>query len=155
MTPQIKKLKKNCFKTMRKIASMKKYSFSNQFKILIHALVLSSLDYCNFLYYGINSSNTRQLQTIQNRACIIIYGLKKKFAVNKHLKELHWLRVQERIEFKVILLTFKCLNDLVPSYLTELLRYNNISGSRAPTLKQLLCNSTFGDRAFIFYAPRL
>ena len=72
-----------------------------------------------------------------------------------NLKELHWLKVQEIIEFKVILLTFKCLNNLAPSYLTELLQYNNISGSRAPTLKQLLCNSTVGDRAFISYAPRL
>ena len=50
-----------------------------------------------------------------------------------NLKELHWLKVQEIIEFKVILLTFKCLNNLAPSYLTELLQYNNISGSRAPT----------------------
>ena len=62
--------------------------------------------------------------------------------------------VQERIEYKIILLTFKCLNNLAPSYLTELLQYNNISGSRAPTLKQLLCNSTVGDRALISYAPR-
>ena len=62
---------------MRKIASMKKYLSSNQCKIPIHALVLSSLDYCNSLYYGFNSSNTRQLQTIQNRACIIVYGLEK------------------------------------------------------------------------------
>ena len=135
MTPQIKKLKKNCFNTMIKIASMKKYLSSNRCKILIHALVLSSQDYCNSLYYGINSSNTRQLQTIQNRAYRIVYGLKKTSTVNEHLKELHWLKEQERIEFKVILLTFKCLNNLAPSYLTELLQYNNISQSRAPKLK--------------------
>lgn len=155
MTPQIKKLKKNCFHTMRKIASMKRYISPNQCKILIHALVLSSLDYCNSLYYGVNSSNTRQLQVIQNRACRIVFGLKKTSSVNEHLKELHWLKVEERIEFKIILLTFKCLNNLAPSYLTELLQYNNISGSRAPTLKQLSCNSTVGDRAFISHAPKL
>ena len=87
--------------------------------------------------------------------CRIVYGLKKTSTINEHLKEVHWLKVQERIEFKVILLTFKCLNNLAPSYLTELLGYNNISGSRAPTLKQLLFKSTVGDRAFISYAPRL
>ena len=95
------------------------------------------------------------VQTIQNRACRIVNKLKKTSTVNEHLKELHWLKVQERIEFKIILLTFKCLNNLAPSYLTEILQYNNISGSRAPTLKRLLCNSTVGNRAFISYAPRL
>ena len=126
MTPQINKLKKSCFNTMRKIACMKKFLTSSQCETLIHALVFSSLDYCNSLYFGISSQNIKQLQMIQNRACRIVLGLKKHQPVETHLQQLHWLKVQERIEFKIVLLTFKCLNGLAPSYLSDLLQYITI-----------------------------
>lgn len=155
MVPQIKRLKRSCFNTMRKIGSMKKFLTSAQCETLIHALVFSSLDYCNALYYGTSSANMKQLQAIQNRACRIVSGLKKRSSVDAHLQELHWLKVKERIEFKIILLTFKCLNNLAPSYLSELLQYNNISGSRLPSLKVFNGNSSLGNRAFVSCASQL
>lgn len=155
MTSQIKRLKKSSFNTMRKIASMKKFLSPTQCETLIHALVFSALDYCNALYYRINSHNMKQLQMIQNRACRIVLGLNKRQSVDSYLQELHWLKVQERIEFKIVLLTFKCLNGLAPSYLSELLQYNNLSGSRLPSLKLPSFTSSVGDRAFVSSAPLL
>ena len=38
-----------------------------------------------------------------------------------HLKELHWLPMEQRITFKVLLLTFKALNNLAPPYLSQLI----------------------------------
>ncbi len=37
------------------------------------------------------------------------------------LKSRHWLPVRFRISFKVLVLVFKCLNGLGPSYLSDLL----------------------------------
>ena len=97
-------------------------------------MVISSLDYCNSLYYGCPQSVINQLQTIQNRACRIVCGLKKRESVNEKLVSLHWLKVVERIKFKIILLTFKALNGLAPIYISELFQFNQLEGSRAPTI---------------------
>ena len=155
MTPQVKYLKTICFNTMRKIAKMKYFLTPAQCETLTHALVFSALDYCNSLYNGISSANMQQLQAIQNRACRTVLGLKKRESTDEHLKKLHWLKVNERIQYKILLLTFKCLNGLAPSYLSDLLHYNNLSGSRTPSLQSTTQNSAMGNRAFMSCAPRL
>jgi len=69
LNPQIKKLKAaNCHK-MRNIAKMKPFLSEAQMQIIVQSLVISSLDYCNALYFGTNHSVLKQLQSLQNRAC--------------------------------------------------------------------------------------
>ena len=134
---------------------MKAFLNQQQMQILIQSLVISSIDYCNALYFGIDSNLLNQLQGIQNRACRIVFGLKRKESVADYLKKLHWLKVSERIEFKILLLTYKALNGLAPCYLSELLHYNNISGSRTPSLQSFITKSSRGHRAFQSHAPSL
>ena len=62
-----------------------------------------------------------QLQNIQNRASRLVFGLKRKDSVPEKLKDLHWLKVRERIEFKLCLLTFKAVNGIGPSYLSDII----------------------------------
>ena len=64
---------------------------------------------------------------IQNRACRVIFGLKKRESVDHHMKSLHWLKIQQRIKFKILLITYKALNGQAPYYISELLQMNNIS----------------------------
>jgi len=65
--------------------------------------------------------------------------------------KLHWLKVEERIEFKVkynfyferiefkiLLITYKAICGMVPDYISELVTYSPLSGSRTPWL---LCGS--------------
>ena len=96
-----------------------------------------------------------QLQTIQNRACRIILGLKRKESVTQHLKSLHWLKVSERVEFKILVLVYKCLNGLAPQYLSALIHYNTISGSRTPSLLSSIPKTRIGNFAFQNSAPIL
>jgi len=44
---------------------------------------------------------------------------------------LHWLRVQERIEFKLAMLTYKLLDNQAPSYLRPLIHVADVPGCRA------------------------
>ena len=152
---QVKRLKSSCFNKLRNIAKMKPFLSIKQMQQLVQALILSSLDYCNALYFGANSSTIRQLQSIQNRACATILGLKKREPKTEHLKNLHWLKVQERIEFKILLMTYKALNGLAPSYISELILYNPLSGSRTPSLQTYISKTSYGDRAFICCAAKL
>ena len=152
---QVKNLKQSCFHKLRNIAKMKSFLSIKQMTILTQALVVSALDYCNALYYGIDAEFINQLQVCQNRACRVIFGLKKRDSVTQHLKNLHWLKIRERIDFKILLLVFKCLNGLAPEYLSELLQYNNLSGSRTPSLKSSVTATQKGARAFLSSAPLL
>ena len=36
-----------------------------------------------------------------------------------HIRELHWLPVRRRVEFKIATLVFKALNNLAPPYLVD------------------------------------
>ena len=79
------------------------------------------------------------------------------------LRELHWLPVRSRIEFKLLLITFKVLKGLAPLYLSELISvlppssYNlrrNYNGTLLCTPKSK-SKRTLGDRAFSSAAPAL
>ena len=134
---------------------MKPFLSTHQMQQLIQSLVISSLDYCNSLYYGTTSRNIQLLQTIQNRACSTVLGLKRRDPKTEHLKKLHWLKIPQRIEFKILLTVFKSLNGLAPDYLSRLVKYNHISGSRVPTLRTYMPRSKLGCRAFIYSAAKL
>lgn len=76
------------------------------------------------------------------------------------LCDLHWLPIKFRIDFKVVLLTFKCLNNLAPDYLTDLLSLYTPSYSLRSSGQLLLAQprhrlKTRGDRAFASVAPNL
>ena len=64
-------------------------------------------------------------------------------------------RIHERIEFKVLLTTYKALNGQSPAYISELIRYSSTGGSRNPCLYQYVAKTSMGDRAFISSAARL
>ena len=76
------------------------------------------------------------------------------------LRDLHWLPVHDSIRFKILLMTFKCLNQLAPSYLSDLLIHYRPSRTSQSSHKELLvqprCHlKTYGERAFSFIAPKL
>ena len=60
---------------------------------------------------------------MQNAAARIIAGLKKRDPITETLRDLHWLPVEERIVFKVDLITFKTLNGSGPRYLEDVLKF--------------------------------
>ena len=79
------------------------------------------------------------------------------------LMELHWLPIELRIEFNIILIVFKIFKGLAPSYLSSLItrkpesRYNlrNSSDKTLLSYPSFKSKATIGDRAFIFAAPKL
>ena len=85
---------------------------------------------------------------------------KKYDHVTPLLIELHWLPVEYRIIFKILLITFKVLNGIAPNYLRDLLepyvpRRTLRSMSKLRLVEQSFKLSTYGLRAFSVSAPRL
>ena len=111
-----------CYLELRRISSIKHYLSQNALKTLVCSLVLSRLDYCNSLLGGISKKLTKRLQMVQNHAARLISSTKRRDHISPVLKDLHWLPVDQRIVYKLLLLTHKCLNDQGPSYLSDLLK---------------------------------
>ena len=127
---------------------------------LIHAFFSTRLDNNNGLLYGLPKSEIGRLQRIQNSAARIITKCKKSEHITPILKQLHWLPIQQRIKFKILTITYKCLHGLAPDYLVNLLTPyippRDLRSSSAMHLvipKTKLCG--YGDRAFAKCAPLL
>ncbi len=90
-------------------------------KKLVHVFMTSRLDYCNALLRGCPASSINKLQIVQNAAARVLSRSIKYDHITPILLSLHWLPIKFRISYKILLLSYKALNDLAPAYLTNLL----------------------------------
>ena len=86
-------------------------------------IVLSRIDYCNSLLAGCPKQLIHKLLTVQNHAARLICRTPNSDHISPVLHILRWLPVEERIEFKLLLLAFKSVNNVGPSYLFDLLKF--------------------------------
>ena len=104
-------------------------------------------------------SETARLLRVQNNAARQITRTNKHDHITPMLKALHWLPCESRIAFKMLVMTFKCINGLAPSYLAELVQPRKRDGrlrqNYAPTLHQGIPKKCIGDSEFGVAAPRL
>ena len=108
-----------CNYHLYRLSSLRHYLTSEAAKSAVNALVTSRLDYCNSLLHNIPLSQTGRLQRVQNNAARLITRTSKHNHITPVLTELHWLPVESRIAFKMLVMTSKCMNGLAPSYLVE------------------------------------
>ena len=126
------------------------------------SLCISHLDYCNSILYGLPDSILNRLQRVQKMCARLILRRGKRDSITQCPKELHWLPICQRIAYKILTLTYKCLNGHGPKYLRELLtkQTTNRQGLRSCKQSDLLLRpstrlKTFADRSFSIAAPTL
>ena len=85
------------------------------------SIVHTRLDYCNSLLYGVSAKNTQRLQRVQNTLARVVTGTRRREHIKPVLRELHWLPVAQRVEYKVALITYKVLSTGQPEYLRSLI----------------------------------
>ncbi|XP_072770846.1 uncharacterized protein [Nerophis lumbriciformis] len=115
----IKSVTKTAFFHLRNIAKIRSILSTSDAEIIIHAFVTSRLDYCNVLFSGLPMSSIKKLQLVQNAAARLLTRTRKFDHITPILAHLHWLPVHLRCDFKVLLLTYKILHGLAPSYLVD------------------------------------
>ena len=89
-------------------------------QLLVQALVLPCLDYCNSLLAGLPAYALKPLQLVQNAAARLISCLPKSAHVTPLLIDLHWLPIAARIRFKTLDLAFRAARGTAPSYLQSM-----------------------------------
>ena len=92
---------------LRKIGRIRKFLSTESCSTVVHAVISSKLDYCNSLLYGLPHAHLKCLQRAQNTAARIVTRTRKSHHITPALKKLHWLSVSYRIDFKLLLITYK------------------------------------------------
>ena len=149
-----------CYGKLREIASFRRYLSQDVTKTLVHAVIISHIDYANSLLFGISQHLLDKLQRVQNAAARLILGYKRHESISPGLKKLHWLSVRYRIQFKIATIAFKVLSTNEPGYLRKLLHIQPPTRTRRSNQglvlhvpkSNLKCA---GDRAFSICAPRI
>ena len=159
MSDHISNVVKIAFLKIREISYYRKFLTPSATKTLIHAYVTSRLDYCNGLLYGLPKDSLNRLQSVLNTAARLVTLTRKYDSITPVLKELHWLPIQFRIKYKVILQVFKSLNGMAPQYLSNKLVHKPNTGLRSDNKNLLIPLSArlklYGDRSFSVAGPRL
>ena len=129
---------------------------------LIHVLISSPLNFSNCILYNLPNNKIEKFQRIQNQAVRTLTRSPRRNHITPLLRELHWLRINDRIIFKILILTH---NGSAPEYLCELItKHNNVSVRKrraedcyllnVPPISKSCANSFF-ESSFMYAAPTL
>ena len=70
---------------------------------IIHAFTISKLEYCESLLYDLPTIHVNKLQRVQNAAARLETNTLRVCHITPILKDLHWVPIKNRIEFKIVL----------------------------------------------------
>ena len=81
---------------------------------------MSRLDYCTAVLYGLPDAQLQKLQLVQNAAARLVTGTHRREHITPVLFALYWLPIRQRIQFKLVLLVYRCTHQFAPAYLIDL-----------------------------------
>ena len=103
MSTQISKTIQTCFTSLCQTRSIKACLTMESLKTLASALVSSHIDYGNMALVSLPKVAMQSIQSIINTTARPMTGVRKYDHITPVLKELHWLKIDKRIEYKIAL----------------------------------------------------
>ncbi len=154
----IAKTARSCRFALHNIRKIRPFLTEHAAQLLVQALVISRLDYCNALLAGLPSNTIKPLQMIQNAAARLVFNEPKRAHVTPLFVSLHWLPVAARIQFKTLMLAYRTTTGSARTYFHSLLRIYIPSRSlRSASERRLVVPSQRGSkslsRTFSFTVP--
>ena len=152
LTRHIISLTASCYNELRKLYKIRHYFTIKTRKLVVQNLKISRPDYCHSVLSGVPKTEISKFQRVQNAACRFI-SLKKSESCNDFMYHLHWLPIDKRVDFKVLIFVHKIIHKYhVPDYLNHLVeiqpdqyRKRLVNAFRALTIQS---KNAYGDRAF-------
>ncbi len=163
MTDHVKKTVSTCFAALRRIRSVRSSLSRQSLLDLVRALVVTRVDYCNSSLSGVSNHLLSRLQSVLNAAARLVCSKRRSEHITPVLRDLHWLRVPERVAFKLCSLVYRSLDGTAPPYISGLIRcstdYEPRRRLRSADTRELVVpvvrRKTLGDRSFAVNGPQL
>ena len=113
------------------------------------------MDYCNALYYRLKAETIDKLQRVQNCAARLVLKVNRfdHVSTNEMFNKLHWLKIKERIVYKILLIVHKCVNGVAPKELSDMFQF--VRSDRTRRLDVKFCIGLMGERAISVCGPKL
>ena len=105
-----------CFAALRQIRSVRRSLTREALLTLLRALLITNVDYCSSTLAGGSNALLQRLQSVLNAATRLVFSARRSEHITPLLRELHWLRVPESIQFRLCVLTHRCLHGTAPPY---------------------------------------
>ena len=156
----ISSISKSCFLSIRDLRRIRSTIDQTTASTIATSLIHSKVDYCNSLLLNLPANQTNRLQLVLNSAARAVTRTPKFHHITPILESLHWLTINQRIQFKVLSLTHKSLKTGHPSYLRSLLSLTPHRSTRSSSLITLNRPSVssglkISNRSFFHFAPVL
>ena len=157
-----RRLAARCFYQLRQLRVVRRMLSTEAAKTLVHAFIVSRIDYCNSVLAGVSGVHLNKLQSVMNAAARLIANKRKFDHISATLRDdLHWLPIRQRIDYKVSLIAFKSQREGAPVYLADLCqpvasvpgRRNLRSASHGDLVVLKTRTKTFGPRSFAVNGP--
>ncbi|KAK2175289.1 hypothetical protein NP493_736g01024 [Ridgeia piscesae] len=162
MTSQVANVCRSAYYHLSRIAKIRDSISTTVCKSLIHGLVASRLDYGNAILHGISDRHMHRLEMVQRSAARIVRQIRRgdRQSMTTILRQLHWLPVRKRIDFKLLVLVHRAIYNGTPEYLAALLRRHtpprSLRSAGGLLLEVPRVNlERFGRRAFACAGPTL
>lgn len=160
MEKHVNSVARSCYHQIHLISKIRNYITTDACKALVQSLVTTRLDYANVLLHGVPSCLLQRLKRVQNSAARLISGSSRREHITPILISLHWLPVEFRLKYKVLLHTFKALHNLSPGYISDMVEWYQPARALRSAGQSLLevkyePRNSYGRRSFRFAAPAL
>ena len=103
--------------------------------------------------------NITRLQRVQNNPACAVFTVRRHESIRHHIRALHWLSVNERIIYKIAVITYIALSSGQPSYLANcLVKHAPARQLRSNSMFMLqlpFCSIKSADSAFQFSGPKV
>ena len=151
---------RSCFFHLRRIRQVKKCLNERCLRVLVQALVISRIDYCNSILTGLPAVTIHPLTTVLHAAARIIKDIPHRDHITPAMRNLHWLPIPARVTFKLCSLMYNIFSHRAPTYMSSLInaRSNQAEsrGLRSTSRGDAVVpktNRNYGKRAFAVAGP--
>ena len=151
---------RSCFFHLRRIRQVKKCLNESFLRVLVQALIISRIDYCNSILAGLPAVTIHPLNTVLHAAARIIKDIPHRDHITPAMRNLHWLPIPARVTYKLCSLMYNIFSHRAPTYMSSMInaRSNQTEsrGLRSTSRGDAVVpktNRNYGKRAFAVAGP--
>jgi hypothetical protein len=134
LSDPISSIIKSCLFHVRDLRCLRPILYVTTACNIATALIHSKLDYCNSLFLNLPTNQLYHLQLFLNSAAHAVTNTPQFHHITPILKSLHWFKISERIHYKLLSITYKCLLSDKPAYLRNLVTVQSTSTTRSSSV---------------------